>query len=275
LTDNTLLPVLTGLSLFPIFLVGLFGGVHCIGMCGGIVSAFSAAARSRPSPSSFPVPVVTVKSTAVAGMGIGTDSLLRVASYNAGRIGSYMLAGALAGSMLGGVQGLLDLASLRMAIYWLANGMLVVLGLYLMDAWRGLHSLEALGQGLWRRLQPLMKPLLPIDHPAKALALGALWGWVPCGMVYSVLATAMLAGTAVGGASVMLAFGLGTLPTLLAMGLAGERLRGWSRQRRVRIAAGLLVLAFGVAGMARAANGFAPSWLDVFCITPAPAGAHR
>ena len=269
--------MLTGLSLFPIFLVGLLGGVHCIGMCGGIVSAFSAAGRARASASAFPIPVMTVKSSAgpATSAGLGMDGLLRVASYNIGRIGSYMVAGALAGSMLGGVQALLDLASLRMAMYWLANAMLVVLGLYLMDAWRGLRGIEALGQGLWRRIQPLTKPLLPIDHPAKALALGACWGWLPCGMVYSVLASAMLTGTAAGGAAVMLAFGLGTLPTLLAMGLAGERLRSWTRQRRVRIAAGVLVLAFGLLGMARAVNGFAPSWLDAFCITPPPAGAHR
>ena len=265
---------MTSLSLFPIFLVGLFGGVHCIGMCGGIVAAFSTAGRPRAP---FPVPVMTVR--AADGHQFAShpaaDSLARVASYNAGRIGSYMVAGALAGSMVGGVQAMLDLASLRLAMYWLANGMLVALGLYLMNAWRGLTLLEALGQRIWRHIQPLMKPLLPIDRPAKALALGALWGWIPCGMVYSVLATAMLTGTAAGGAAVMLAFGLGTLPTLLAMGMAGERLRSWSRQRRVRVVAGLLVLAFGVVGMARAATGFESSWLDVFCITPAPSELHR
>nr|WP_151446366.1 sulfite exporter TauE/SafE family protein [Lacisediminimonas profundi] len=271
---------MTGLSLLPIFLVGLFGGVHCIGMCGGIVSAFSAAAKPRAARSPgapFPVPVMTIKADpGDAGSGAQlADGLLRVASYNAGRIGSYMVAGALAGSMLGGVQAMLDLASLRLAMYWLANGMLVALGLYLMDAWRGLSFLETLGQGLWRRIQPLMKPLLPIDRPAKALALGALWGWVPCGMVYSVLTTAMLTGTATGGAAVMLAFGLGTLPTLMAMGLAGERLRGLARQRRFRIMAGALVLAFGLIGMLRAANGFQAGWLDVFCIAPPAAGVHR
>lgn len=257
-----------GLSLLPVFLVGLLGGVHCVGMCGGIVAAFSSAPGAPRAPRPFPVAVTT------AGTGAGAFALAglpRVLSYNAGRIASYMVAGALAGSMLGGMQAALDLASLRLAMYWLANGMLVALGLFLMDAWRGLSLLESAGQRLWKRIQPLMKPLLPVDRPAKALALGALWGWVPCGMVYSVLTTAMLTGSAAGGAAVMLAFGLGTLPTLLAMGLAGERLRQWSRLRPVRSAAGALVLAFGLLGMWRAADGMQAGWLDNFCIVPAAA----
>lgn len=263
--------MLTGLSLLPIFLVGLFGGVHCIGMCGGIVAAFSSASRPRAP---FPVAVMTVRGDAALTDPLAA-SLTRVLSYNAGRIASYMVAGALAGGMLGGVQAMLDLASLRVVMYWLANGMLIALGLYLMDAWRGLTMLESVGQHVWRRIRPLTKPLLPIDRPAKALALGALWGWLPCGMVYSVLATAMLTGSAAAGAAVMGAFGLGTLPVLVAMGLAGERLRGWSRQRRVRVAAGLLVLAFGIAGIARASFNVHSDWLDAFCITPVPAGAQQ
>ena len=251
----------TGLSLFPIFLVGLLGGVHCVGMCGGILAAFSSASRPRAA---LPVPVVT----APAPMAAAADRFARVGAFNAGRIASYMAAGALAGGMLGGVQAATELASLRLALYWLANGMLVALGLFLMDAWRGLSALESAGQGLWRRLQPLMKPLLPIDRPSKALALGALWGWVPCGMVYSVLTTAMLTGSAASGAAVMLGFGLGTLPTLLAVGLAGDRLRALTRRRSVRNAAGLLVLCFGLLGMWRAASGFSAGWLDALCITP-------
>lgn len=272
------------LALLPIFLLGLFGSVHCIGMCGGIVGAFSAASSARPIRP-FPLPVVGQIAQAAPGTAASLspgiqasrvlDSLQRVAAFNIGRIASYMLAGALAGSMVGTVQAMLDMASLRLAMYWLANGMLVALGLYLMDAWRGLTRLEAVGQRLWRRLQPWMKPLLPVDRPAKALALGALWGWVPCGMVYSVLTTAMLSGSATSGAAVMLAFGLGTLPTLMALGLAGQRLRHWTRQRGVRIAAGLLILAFGLAGLARAANGFQSHWLDAFCITLSVAGAPR
>src|SRR5262249_8738841 len=106
-----------------------------------------------------------------------------------------------------------------------------------------------------------------MDTPLKALALGGLWGWVPCGMVYSVLLTAMLTGSALEGALVMAAFGLGTLPMLLAMGMTGARLRQYLQRRDVRIACGLLVLGFGGLGLARAAGGAHSGWLELLCVT--------
>ena len=117
-----------------------------------------------------------------------------------------------------------------------------------------LARLESLGAWLWRRIQPYSARFLPADTPAKAFALGTLWGWLPCGLVYSLLATALLSGGAGGGALVMLAFGLGTLPNLLLAGLAFKRLREFTSNRRLRLAAGVLVAGFGVAGLARAAN---------------------
>lgn len=237
------------------FLVGLFGSVHCAGMCGGIVSAFSMTAPARR-----PFPVAVATHAPAGGM------VARALSYNAGRIGSYMLAGAVAGGIAGGARTLAGAAPLQAAGYWMANLMLVALGLYLMDAWRGLARLEALGGGLWRRVQPLTRRLQPLDSPAKLFGLGALWGWLPCGMVYSALVTAMLSGSASSGASVMLAFGLGTLPMLLAMGLLGARLRTVMQRRPVRVAAGLVVLAFGLLGLARGAGGIQSGWLDLFCL---------
>jgi len=244
-------------SLLPLLLVGLAGSVHCIGMCGGIVGALSIGGGARPTGPVIAIAVVRQQS-----------NLLRVLAYNGGRIGSYMLAGGVAGGLAG--AGMLRLASLQVAGYWLANLMLVALGLYLMDAWRGLARLEAAGNGLWRHLRPLLKPLLPMDTPLKALAVGGLWGWVPCGMVYSALLTAMMQGSAIGGAAAMAAFGLGTLPTLLGMGLLGARLRQQLQRRPVRIAGGLLVLGFGLLGLLRAANGVSLGWLDALCVTPHP-----
>jgi sulfite exporter TauE/SafE len=148
--------------------------------------------------------------------------------------------------------------------------MLIALGLYLMNAWRGLAVLEQGGRTLWRHLAPAAKPLLPADTPAKAFALGALWGWLPCGMVYSVLATALLSGSAADGAAVMLAFGLGTLPMLTGLGLLGARVQQAMQRHSVRIACGLLVLAFGALGLARAAAGVTPDWMDMLCLTPHP-----
>jgi hypothetical protein len=96
--------------------------------------------------------------------------------------------------------------------------------------------------------------------------MGAVWGWLPCGMVYSVLLTAMLSGSAVSGAAVMLAFGLGTLPMLLSMGMLGAPLRNAIARPLVRRACGLVVLAFGAVGMLRAARGVDHGWIDALCV---------
>src|SRR5450830_395869 len=244
--------------LLPLFLVGLAGSVHCIGMCGGIVGALSIS-TSAPAR-----PVIAI---AVARPQPQTNAL-RVIAYNGGRIASYMLAGAIAGSLAG--AGMLHIASLQVAGYWLANAMLVALGLYLMGAWSGLARLEAFGNVLWRRVRPVLHHLMPMDTPIKALAVGGLWGWVPCGMVYSALLTAMLQGSALHGAAAMAAFGLGTLPTVFGMGLLGARLRSQMQHRHARIAAGLLVLGFGLLGLLRAVNGVSLGWLDALCVTGHP-----
>ncbi|MGH6623864.1 MAG: sulfite exporter TauE/SafE family protein [Burkholderiaceae bacterium] len=218
------------------FMVGLLGGAHCASMCGGIVSAISfrgiaievRAARPAPRPSFH-------------------------LAYNAGRIGSYALAGALAGA-IGAVGGHLldDLLPIRTLLYVMASLMLLVQGLYLAGVWRGLATLERAGGRLWAHVQPWSRRFLPVDSVGKALAVGALWGWLPCGMVYSVLAIALASGDPLAGALTMLAFGIGTLPNLLAMGLATARMRPLFRDTRFRFAAGALVMAFGVIGLVRA-----------------------
>jgi sulfite exporter TauE/SafE len=249
------------LPLAPIFLIGLLGSIHCAGMCGGIVSAFSVAAAPRRR---IPIAIAVITPT----RGALRDDALHVVAYNAGRIGSYMTAGAIAGSVSSSLRTLSSLSTIETGGYWLANLMLVALGLYLMDVWHGLAYLEAVGQRAWKHVQPLTRSLLPMDTPAKAFLLGGLWGWLPCGMVYSVLLTAMLTGSALAGAAVMLAFGLGTLPMLLCLGMLGTRLQAWTRQRQVRIASGLLVLAFGLLGLWRADHGMPADWLDGLCLTP-------
>jgi sulfite exporter TauE/SafE len=260
---------MNGLNLLPVFLVGLAGSVHCAGMCGGIVSALSAVPAGRR--------VIPIAQAA-------RGTALRMAAYNAGRIASYMLAGAIAGGLAGGAASLGKIAHWQNAAFGLANLMLIALGLYLMNAWRGLARVESAGGALWRRIQPLLRPLLPIDTPLKALGLGGLWGWVPCAMVYSMLLTAALSGSAVLGAAVMLAFGLGTLPMLTALGLLGARVRQGLQRPALRTACGLLVLAFGALGLLRASGAAAPllqllgmpdalaahGWIDALCIGVKP-----
>lgn len=247
-------------SLLPIFLVGVLGGVHCVGMCGGIVGAFTVASPRHSIP-------IQADSTSNQPTSI-IDTAPRVLAFNIGRIGSYMVAGMLAG-LLGSVPALINLASVQTFAFWLANLMLVALGLTLMNIWHGLSRLEAVGQLLWRQLQPLIRKLLPVQRASQAIALGGLWGWVPCGMVYSVLLTALLSGSAVRGGLVMLAFGLGTLPLLFTMGLAGASIQPLLQRPSVRHVAGLVVLSFGVAGLVRVGMGISNVWLDTLCITPA------
>ncbi len=263
-------------QLLPVLLVGLAGSIHCVGMCGGIVGALSASASSKPSSSASPRAAIPIAAAggAAASAHASTAALTRVLAYNTGRIASYMLAGAMAGGLAGGAQSLAGLAGVQLGFYWLANLMLVALGLHLMNAWRGLAWLEQGGRVLWQRLQraiaPLMKTLLPIEKPQQALALGALWGWLPCGMVYSVLLTAMLSGDAFDGAIVMLAFGLGTLPMLVGLGLVGMRVQRAMRRPLVRIACGVAVLGFGLLGLLRAGSGdgIVPEWISILCLTP-------
>ena len=212
------------------FLIGLLGGVHCVGMCGGIVGALTMQAPCRHPGWSLHL------------------------AYSAGRIASYAAAGALIG-MIGGA-GLMfnQVLPVQLLLYVLANLVLISLGLYLAGLGSQLVRLEALGARLWRRVQPYSAKLLPADTAGKALALGALWGWLPCGLVYGMLASALVSGGAGSGAAVMLAFGLGTLPNLLLAGMLFKRLRDITSDRRVRLAAGALVAGFGVVGLIRAAG---------------------
>jgi len=214
-------------ALLGIFMVGLLGGVHCIGMCGGIASAL--ALNQAPGARAWSLQL----------------------GFNTGRIATYAAAGALAGAagsmslFLGGVL------PVQLAMYALANLMLIGLGLYLFGVTRYVAVLERAGAKVWQRIRPAMGRLMPANTLPRALALGALWGWVPCGLVYSMLATALLAATPLQGAEVMLAFGLGTLPNLLFAGAVMRWLSTRGAGRYVRGIAGSLVLAMGLLGLVR------------------------
>ncbi|KAF1041375.1 MAG: hypothetical protein GAK35_03338 [Herbaspirillum frisingense] len=278
------------MNLLPIFLVGLMGSIHCIGMCGGIVGALSSAAPARaaaPSSSilryapaaqnaaSRIISIQAVPALRAQAQPILHD-LARVLCYNLGRLSSYALAGALAGGIAAGLLRGADvlgwLAPAQRLAYAAANIVLVLLGLYLTQWWTALARIEKLGDGLWSALRPLALRFVPVDTPAKALLLGSLWGWLPCGMVYSALLTALMAGSAPAGALTMLAFGAGTLPVLLAAGLSGARLRQMASRPAWRRAAGIVVLVFGALGLLRATEiggmGIARGWIDVFCVSP-------
>jgi sulfite exporter TauE/SafE len=208
---------------------GLAAGAHCVAMCGGIVAAFDAA------------PPAAGRTIRLREPGAWQRRL----AFNAGRISTYAAAGALAGT-LGAAAYAAGALPAQATLQLAANALLVLVGLYLAGAGRLLAPLEALGMPLWRRLQPLAARLLPARTPRHAYLAGLAWGWLPCGMVYAALAAATFAGGAARGALGMAAFGLGTLPFLLAAGWFAAHLRRW------RAAAAAAVLGFGVYGLAHA-----------------------
>ena len=200
--------------------LGLLGGGHCLGMCGGLMGALTLAIPPEQRG----------------------RRLRLLLAYNLGRILSYASAGLLLG--LAGWAVASSPAALALRV--VAALLLIAMGLYLAGWWSGLTRIEALGRGLWRHIQPLASRLLPVSSLPRALLLGALWGWLPCGLVYSTLLWAASQGNAGYSAALMLAFGLGTWPVLLATGLAAERVNALLRRRSVRVAGGVLVMLFGI-----------------------------
>jgi sulfite exporter TauE/SafE len=218
---------MTEFSIAAVFFVGLLGGVHCLGMCGSIVGILTSQLPKAETHWSFHL------------------------AYNGGRLASYVVAGTLVGAA--GQAGLLmrDAVPVQHLLFALSSLMLLALGLYLAGIWGAVRHIEELGMGLWRRIQPLTARLFPVTTPQRALMLGALWGWIPCGLVYSVLVTALASGSAQEGAGIMLAFALGTLPNLLAIGLFWDSIKRRVQSQPVRMTAGLLVAGFGVYGLVK------------------------
>lgn len=227
-----------------LFLIGLLGGTHCVSMCGGIVGALSV---QMPGHSRRQWPIHL--------------------AYNLGRISTYVMLGAALGAV--GTAGMLfnDVLPIQMGLYVLANLMLIALGLYLTGFTQLLAPVERAGHGVWKRIQPLTRRFLPVRNIGQALPLGLLWGFLPCGLVYSVLTTALLTGSATRGAGMMLAFGLGTLPNLMLAGMLFKRFRDLTRNTKVRFAAGMLVLGFGLFGLFHAPTLGGMLWSGVVCET--------
>lgn len=228
--------MLSDIGFLSALLVGFFGGVHCVGMCGGIVGALAFGLpehlRSRPA-GAWPFHL----------------------AYNLGRIASYTLAGALAGGFGAGLLQLTEVRQAQQVLQIFAALFMAALGLYLGGWWSGLRYVERMGGSVWRRIEPLGRSLLPVATPTRAFMLGLVWGWLPCGLVYSVLIWTLTAGSALQGAQLMLAFGLGTLPNLLLMGALAAQLASFARQPWPRRVAGGLVLAFAGVLLMRALSG--------------------
>jgi len=212
--------------LLTAFMAGLLGGAHCAAMCGGIVGLTCSPAAG------------------------GQARQWRYAlAYNLGRIASYVVAGALAGLLGQGGMALRGGLLAQHLLMFLMGMALIVVALNVAGVGPVTRGIEAAGGFLWRWIQPVSRHFLPVTSPRQALGLGALWGWLPCGMVYAVLLMALASGNAAEGALMLAAFGLGTLPNLLLIGAAVHRAQGWGQVRGMRYAASVAIAAVGIYGM--------------------------
>ena len=223
------------------FIAGFFGSAHCLGMCGGIAGLF--AVRLEIASLSRRLHLALV--------------------YNVGRILGY----AVLGFVVAGVsQTLANLIPVLTGPVRLLSGILILLvGLQLAFDWKPLAWLERGGSVVWQRIAPSARGLLPADTAAKALALGFIWGWLPCGLVYSALLIAATSGEALNGAQVMVAFGLGTLPAMLLTGLGAAQLQAFMARTWARRGAGLVVMVMGIVTL----------WMPLVSLLGAdPGGGH-
>ncbi|WP_413284434.1 sulfite exporter TauE/SafE family protein [Vibrio sp. MA40-2] len=214
-------------------LVGFLGSAHCVGMCGGIAS------------------VMSLNSVTKGGRTLTT--LL----YNIGRIISYMIAGALVGGAISSAASLLQDYAVLNALRIMSALVMIILALYIGKWWHGLLYVEKLGQHLWKFISPLTKKLLPLSSPLHALPLGLLWGWLPCGLVYSSLTWAAVSGSAVNGSLIMAAFGVGTLPSMLLVGLGANYVNKLKNSPLFRQSGAIILLSYGVYNLSQSVNLFA------------------
>lgn len=203
-----------------LFLAGLLGGGHCAGMCGGIVAAFS---LQLPQGASWRWHL----------------------TFNLGRILGY----GLMGMLLAGLAGVLArpvLDSIQTGLLVFSRVLLIGMGLQI-AGWAGwIRGIEKIGLPVWRKIQPVMASMLPVRNIRQCLLVGMLWGWLPCGLVYTASLAAMTSADPLKGSSMMLLFGLGTLPNLLLIAAGSELLRDALRQIWVRRGLGLVLISVGI-----------------------------
>lgn len=224
------------------FALALLGAVHCVGMCGGFVTAIQFNRAPQLS---------------AAQLSLG---------YHAGRLTSYIAGGALIGA-IGGSLYASGVRPLQVLLLGLGGVALLAIGVTMIGRGKLLQRLEPLGVALWRLIAPIASKVVPPRRLSHAWLAGAAWGWIPCGMVYAALPLALASGGPINGALVMLAFGLGTLPGMLALDAGAARLAlasagGFAPTPhrlppllvRLRPWVGGLIVVFGVSSLAHAAQ---------------------
>lgn len=210
-------------SYITAFLLGLFSTVHCLAMCGSVIGALTL---------SLPIEIRENQ----------RSMLPYVLNYNIGRILSYTLAGFIVGLLSAPLVEINGHTVLR----YLSIIVMMGMGLYLAGWFPKFAYMERIGAPIWRWLQPIGHKLLPVRRLPQAFMLGAVWGWLPCGLVYAALAVAATVGEPGKASLVMLSFGLGTLPAVMGAGLFTGLLASLAKAKHMRQAAGLLIIAMAM-----------------------------
>jgi len=216
---SELLPVLSAA-----LAAGLLGSAHCLGMCAGMSGLFAAGATAAAIRTQLPLAI----------------------AYNLGRVLSYALLGALV-AMIGSTT-VRVIPALAGPVRLASGALIILVGLQVAFNWRLLTAVEKIGAKIWHHLVPHAKGLIPATTVIRAGGLGLIWGWLPCGLVYSVLLLAATTAHPAGGGLVMVSFGLGTMPAMVLTGLSASKLSAF--MSRNRLGAGLLIVALGVATIA-------------------------
>lgn len=216
------------------FFIGLLSSLHCFGMCGGLVGAMTMSLEPaiRKSPSQ---------------LGLYTFA------YNGGRILSYVVAGFLVGWFGQTLRDFLMPENGISVLRLIASILIIAMGFYI-AGWFPKYSqkfshIEKIGVPLWKILQPIGQRLLPVKNIWQAFLFGAVWGWLPCGLVYYVLLISPANDGALNAAFFMLAFGLGTLIPMMAAGFLSGRLAPLRQSQRVRYFSGLVLIIMGIFGL--------------------------
>ena len=213
--------------LISVFLMGLLGGVHCLSMCGGVVGMLTASLPEQVRSDSKKI------------------SLYHF-NYNLGRILSYILLGAVFGLIGELLSNMLQMSAFDKVLRIFSGVLMIMVGLYIANWHMGIQALEKIGAKLWSVLQPITKRFLPVKNLKSAFLVGLFWGGIPCGLVYGALSFAIVSGSAVQGGMIMLAFGLGTLPSLLLMAGFSLKLSEAIKRPIVRKFSGALIIILGM-----------------------------
>ena len=227
------------LSLAAAFLAGISGGVHCAAMCGPLIGI----------------------ACGPCNRGRNREWLRHALAYNTGRITTYMIAGAVTGTIGAAGLALRGAPLTQQALLVVMSSSLVLLAAYVAGFAPFVHGMERAGAVVWRQVGPIAGRFLPVNTPGRAFGLGLVFGWLSCGMVYMVLIAALATADPLQGAMVMAAFGLGTLPNVLAISAWFKYISAAAKGRLSRMLIAAVIAAVGVVGILKATQPAAVSFL--------------